>query len=138
MQSPIKVILVDDVQLIRYGFWLKFRKLESVEVIAEAENGKLFIQLLHTLQPDIVFMDIKMPVMDGLEATKRALKISPLLKIIALTNHTEECTVSDMMLLGAKGFLLKSAETQEIVDAIETVMNGGTYISSELETMTTR
>ena len=137
MQLSIKIILVDDVQLIRYGFWLKFRKLERLEVIAEAENGKLFLPLLQTLQPDIVFMDIKMPVMDGLEATKRALIINPLLKIIALTNHIEECTVEQMFLLGVKGFLLKSVETQEINTAIETVMNGGTYISSELEPMTT-
>jgi len=135
MDSKIKIILVDDVQMIRYGFWLKFRKLKNVEIIGEAENGKLFLDLLTNLKPDIVFMDIQMPVMDGYEATKKAMSHNPFLKIIALTNNNEESTIDQMILSGARGFLLKSVQIDELQKAIETVMNGGTYISSELVLM---
>ena len=132
MQSKIKLIIVDDVQMTRFDLWLKFRKIENIEIIAEAENGQLFLDLLNIHKPDIVLMDIMMPVMDGLEATKKALSKNPFLKIIAFTTDNEESTLDKMILSGAKGFLLKSACIDELQKAIETVMNGSTYISTGL------
>ena len=132
MQAKIKLIIVDDVQMTRFDLWLKFRKIDNVEIIAEAENGQLFLDLLSSHKPDVVLMDIMMPVMDGLEATKRALAKNPFLKIIAFTTDDEESTLDKMILSGAKGFLLKSANVSEIQKAIETVMTGSTYISSGL------
>ena len=132
MQGKIKLILVDDILMIRYGISQMLRYSSNIEIIAEAENGKQFLDLLAIYKPNVVLMDIKMPIMDGLEATKRALNINPFLKIIALTGDANESTLDQMVLSGAKGFLLKSVGISELEKAIDTVMNGGSYISTEL------
>ena len=130
--NSIKIIIVDDVIMTRFGFSEMLRKIGGFEVIAEAENGKLFLELLQSHKPDVVLMDIKMPVMDGLEATKHAMNTNPNLKIIALTNDDTESTIDKMMLSGAKGFLLKSVTPVELKKAIDTVIKGGYYFSDEL------
>jgi len=132
MLAKNKIIIVDDVLMTRLGLSQMFRKIDTAEIIAEAENGKLFLDLLATHRPDVILMDIKMPVMDGLEATKKALDKYPGLKIIALTADSDESAIEEMVLSGAKGFLLKSVGVVELQKAIDTVLMGGTYYSSEL------
>jgi DNA-binding NarL/FixJ family response regulator len=127
-----KIIIVDDHSLFREGIKLLIENEGIAEVIAEAENGLVFLDLLTSLTPDLVIMDIEMPVMDGLEATEKALKIRPDLKILVLTMLSEKANYFDLVNAGALGFVLKTSGKQEFERAINTIMNGGSYFSNEL------
>jgi len=126
------IVIVDDHLLFRQGLKsiLNYENIGSV--IGEASNGEEFIKLLQTLTPDLVLMDIDMPLMNGLEATQKALKLLPDLKIIAFTEFSEEEYCSEMRDLGAKGFLKKSDGFNELENAIQIVMKGENYFISEL------
>jgi len=134
MPTKTKLIIVDDVLMVRLGLSQMLRKVDTIEIIAEADNGQAFLDKLSIHKPDVVLMDIKMPIMDGLEATKKALNKFPGLKIIALTADSNESAIEEMVLSGAKGFLLKSVGIAELQKAIETVLGGSTYYSNELVT----
>lgn len=127
-----KIIIVDDHSLFREGIKLLIENEGFGEVIAEAENGQVFLELLTTHTPDLVIMDIEMPVMGGLEATKKALKIKPDLKILVLTMLSEKANYFDMISAGAMGFVLKTSGKQEFEKAIDAITNGETYFSNEL------
>lgn len=122
-KSPmaIKVILADDHELFRDGFSVMLKKQPDIELIAEAGDGEQLLQLTHELQPEVVITDIKMPRADGIEVMRRLKKDLPHIGVIALTNYDEESLVVEMLEAGAKGFLLKSANKEEIVDAIKKV-----------------
>jgi len=102
------------------------------EVIGEAANGKEFLVLLNTLNPDLVLMDISMPGMSGIEATKKAVELMPDIKILALTSFSEEEYYNKMIEAGAKGFVQKNSDITELEQAIESVYEGGSYFSSEI------
>lgn len=127
-----KIILVDDHTLFRNGLRILLNNLKNYQVIGEAENGKAFIELIENTKADIVLLDIDMPVMDGIEATKLALQKYPDLKIITLSMYGEEDYYYKMVDAGVKGFLLKNSDMNEMKEALETVYNGGNYFSSEL------
>ena len=127
-----KIIIVDDHSLFREGIKLLIENEGLGEVIAEAENGALFLDILETVVPDLVIMDIEMPVMDGLEATKKALKIYPDLKIMVLTMLNQKANYFDMVNAGALGFVLKTSGKQEFEKAINAIMHGESYFSNEL------
>jgi DNA-binding NarL/FixJ family response regulator len=127
-----KIIIVDDHSLFREGIKLLIENEGFGEVIAEAENGQVFLDLLETHHPNLVIMDIEMPVMGGLEATQKALKMRPDLKIMALTMLSEKANYLDMIDAGAVGFVLKTSGKQEFERAIQTIMNGESYFSNEL------
>lgn len=127
-----KIIIVDDHSLFREGIKLLIENEGFGNVIAEAENGQVFIDLLATHKPDLVIMDIEMPVMGGLEATKKALKIQPNLKILVLSMLSEKTNYFDMINAGAMGFVLKISGKQEFEKAIDAIMSGETYFSNEL------
>lgn len=127
-----KVIIVDDHKAMRSGLAFLLHELGDIEVIGQASNGKEFLKLLETESPDIVLMDINMPVMDGIEATREALKIMPDLKIIALSMYSDEEYYHSLIELGAKGFILKESDHDVVRDAIDTVMSGKPYFSHEL------
>jgi DNA-binding NarL/FixJ family response regulator len=128
----IKVILVDDHTLFRKGLKMLLDELDGVEVVGEASTGKEFLMILEILQPDVVLMDINMPEMNGMEATQIALKLHPSLSILMLSMHGEEEYFNKMVDAGVKGFLLKNAEVDEVIKAINTVYRGGSYFSQEL------
>ena len=130
--SKINIIIVDDVKMTRLGLSFLLNQHPDFEVIGEAENGRFFVNLLSSLKPDIVLMDINMPLLNGIQAAKEALQINPNIKIIALTNDDGEEYIEDMTSAGAKGFLMKSVDSEELRKAIITVNNGGTYIAPEL------
>ncbi|MEI6433260.1 MAG: response regulator transcription factor [Bacteroidota bacterium] len=132
MGCNTKIIIVDDHSLFREGMKLLIEKEEMGEVIAEAENGQAFLNLLETLNPDLVLMDIEMPVMNGVEATIRALAKKPNLKILALTMRSEKDNYTDMITAGALGFVLKTSGKQELEKAIKAVIKGESYFSNEL------
>ncbi|KPK82723.1 MAG: histidine kinase [Bacteroides sp. SM23_62_1] len=130
--KKIKVFLVDDHQLFRNGLSLLMENEKNILITGEAENGRQFLELIEKEQPDIVLMDIEMPVMDGFQATVEACKRYPDLKVISLTMFGEEHYYLKMIEAGAKGFILKNSDIDEVVKAIKTVYNGGTYFSQEI------
>ncbi|MEA4983464.1 MAG: response regulator transcription factor [Paludibacter sp.] len=127
-----KIIIVDDHSLFREGIKLLIENEGLGEVIGEAENGSEFLSLLATLEPDLVIMDIEMPVMGGLEATIEALKIRPELRILALTMLSEKTNFIEMTNAGVVGFVLKTSGKKEFERAIESITRGGNYFSNDL------
>jgi DNA-binding NarL/FixJ family response regulator len=127
-----KIIIVDDHSLFREGIKLLIENEGLGEVIAEAENGQVFLTLLETLHPDLVIMDIEMPVMGGLEATEKALRIRPELKILVLTMQNEKSNYFEMTRAGAIGFVLKTSGKQEFERAIDAISRGEHYFSNDL------
>lgn len=127
-----KLFIVDDHQMFRDGLKFLLAKLDNIEITGEAENGKLFIDALESVQPDIVLMDISMPEMDGVQATKMALEKYPNLKIIALSMFGDEEYYYKMIHAGVKGFVLKESGSHELEEAINSVLNNQNYFSQEL------
>lgn len=132
MSKSIKVIVVDDHELFRKGVIMVLKKMDNVEVIGEAGDGKEFLAMLNSHKPDVVFIDIKMPLMNGIEATTQATKRFPELNIIALSMFGEEEYLHKMINAGAKGFLLKNSSIGEIERAIYLVNNGKNCYSDDL------
>lgn len=130
--DKIKVILVDDHKIFRDGFRMLLQSFSFVEVIAEASDGNEFLTLVEDHQPDIVFMDINMPQLDGVEASQKALEKYPDLKIIALTTFLDDDYLEQMLMAGVEGYMLKSAEIDEFEKAIIKVYEGGNYFSDEI------
>lgn len=131
-KTPYKIMLVDDHTLFRNGLRILLNNLNEYKVTAEAANGREFIDLLESHVPDLVLLDIDMPVMDGIEAARLALEKLPDLKIITLSMYGEEDYYYKMVDAGVKGFLLKNSDINEVKAALQAVLEGGTYFSSEL------
>lgn len=133
-QQRHSVILVDDHALFRVGLRGLLERYANVEVIGEASDGDEFLELIDNggLEPDIVFMDISMERISGDVATQRALAINPNIKIITLSMFGSELYYSRMVRAGARGFLLKNSAIDEVIEAIDTVCDGGNYFSEEL------
>jgi DNA-binding NarL/FixJ family response regulator len=131
MKKP-DIIIVDDHLIFRQGLESILNSEDIATVIGEASNGMEFIDLLAHLKPDLVLMDIDMPHMNGIEATQKALELSPDLKIIAFTMFGDEEYYYKMIDIGVKGFILKSSGINELEKAIGEVMMGESYFSNEL------
>lgn len=125
--TPIRIILADDHEIFRDGFKAMLKKQPSVELIAEASNGEELVDLTRKLRPDVVVTDIKMPKMDGLQATKILSGEFSDIGIVALSMIDEESLIIDMMEAGAKGYLLKNAHKNEIIEAIKAVNDDHIY-----------
>lgn len=128
----LKVFLVDDHVIFRESLRMMLSTQGIANVIAEAGNGKKFLELLPDHMPDIALVDIAMPEMDGLVATKKALEFYPDLKIITLSSFGEEKYYSQMIEAGVKGFLLKNTNIAELAHALAEVESGGSWFSNEL------
>lgn len=133
-QQKISIALVDDHELFRAGIKLILSKRNDMEIVIEAPNGEEFLKQLDVLQPDIVLLDIAMPVLNGFETAKLALKKYPDIKIIILTMQNDEAYYLKMIELGVKGFILKKSGVNELLSAIQEVYQGNDYFSSELLT----
>lgn len=138
MNSIVKIIIVDDHEIFRNGLKMVLGKLDYVDVVGEAANGQEFLDLIRRTACDIVLMDIEMPIMSGIDATRIALKENPELKVISLTMFTEDDYVQSMMDVGVKGFLVKNINKETLHKAITTVAGGGSYYSEELFNFFTR
>lgn len=123
----IRIIIADDHELLREGFHTMLRKQTDIELVGEAENGVQLLELAGKLQPDVIITDIKMPRMDGIEATRLLTERYPKIGVIALTIFDDDHLIMDMMDAGAKGYLVKNASKQEIVEAVKTVYEKENY-----------
>jgi DNA-binding NarL/FixJ family response regulator len=128
--NDIRIVFADDHEIFRDGFKLMLTKRKEITVLAEAENGRELIELVKTHQPDVVITDIKMPVMDGIEAAKKISAMFPETGIIGLSMFDEDDLIVDMLEAGASGYLLKNAGKEQIVEAIHTVFAGNPYYCS--------
>lgn len=126
------LIIVDDHLIFQQGLKAMITAENIATVVGEASNGIEFIEMLSVCKPDLVLMDIDMPEMNGMEATKKAIELMPDIKIIALTMFGDEEYYYKMIDLGVKGFILKSTGIAEIEKAIRDVMQGESYFSNEL------
>lgn len=127
-----RIVLVDDHTLFRNGLKGLIDGRSGCRVVAEFSDGTDFVEALPSLDADVVFMDISMPTMNGDEATSKALVVKPDLKVICLSMFGDENYYSRMLDAGAKGFLLKDSEINEVFEAIETVADGGDYFCGAL------
>lgn len=127
-----KLIIVDDHQLFRVGLRHIIEEFPEVEVVGEASNGEEFLKLLKIMEPEIVLLDIKMPLMNGMEAAKKALEINPGLSILVLSMFDDERYYNSMIGYGVKGFLLKEADGNELHVAIKNIIEGKHYFSQDL------
>lgn len=128
----VRIALVDDHSLFRRGLKMLLTSHADFEVVAEASSGEEFLGLLEVVRPDVAFMDYSMGGMSGAETTERALERMPELKVISLTMFGDNAYYSRMATSGAKGFLVKDSEFDEVVEAVRTVCEGGTYFSALL------
>jgi DNA-binding NarL/FixJ family response regulator len=125
----IKILLVDDQNLIRQGLKALLELEPDLKIVGEAENGQLALDQVTELQPDVVLMDIRMPVMDGVTATKEICRQFPAVNILVLTTFDDETYVSAAIEAGAKGYLLKDTPSEEIAAAIRAVALGYTHLA---------
>lgn len=127
--SKVRIIVVDDHEFFRKGLTLSINKLDYAEVVGEAGNGIEFLDLINIVKADVVFMDIKMPVMNGIEATKKALETNRNLRVIALSMFEEKEYILQMIEAGAKGYLFKKAINNELDHAVKNLISGKHYYS---------
>jgi len=127
---PIKVLLVDDHAVVRDGIRARLERSADFQVVGEAVNGREAIQKVEELEPDVVLMDISMPVMNGMDAARYLRESHPEIKVIILTMHEHKEYIQGVIRCGAQGYIVKDVTAQEMISAIKTVMGGETYYSS--------
>ncbi|MCL4160027.1 UNVERIFIED_CONTAM: hypothetical protein GTU68_011239, partial [Idotea baltica] len=128
----IKVLLVDDHDIVRTGIRLVIEKMSGIKIIGECEDGYQALQLVEELKPDVVLMDVNMPRMSGLEATKKITDIDPYVRIIILTIHAENPYPKQLLDAGANGYLTKGCAAQELEDSIKKVYSGQRYVGADI------
>jgi DNA-binding NarL/FixJ family response regulator len=137
LSHPIRIVLADDYPIFRKGFKTLIDQYapSKINILAEAGNGKELVQAVENHKPDVVITDIRMPLMDGMEATRIISQRFTATAVIALSMSADKNTVLSMYQAGAKGYLLKEAEHTEVLNAIETVYRGDTYFCSTTSAM---
>jgi DNA-binding NarL/FixJ family response regulator len=130
--KKIRVILTDDHPVVRAGIRAELEKMQGVEVVAEASDGREAVELIKAQKPDVVFMDISMRGLNGLEATARVTKDVPGVRVIVLSVHQSEEYFWSALKAGASGYLLKKAATAELAAALQRVVGGEIYLAREI------
>ncbi len=128
----IRIIVVDDHQLVRIGTRRLLEDIPGIEIVGEAGSGEEAVELVKQHKPDVVLMDIQMPGIGGLEATRRCLRAHPEVKVLAVTIYEDEPYPSKLLKVGAVGYLTKRADIDEMLLAIRKVHSGQRYISAEI------
>ena len=128
----VKILLVDDHELVRSGIRLILEGISTFSVVAEAKSGEEAIRYCRNDAPDIVLMDVNMPGIGGLEATKQIARMSENIRVICISMHTENPIPAKVMQMGAYGFITKNAEPDEMVRAVHKVVAGQKYIAPEI------
>lgn len=128
-QKRLRILLADDHAVVRQGFGRILAAQSDLEVIGEAGNGREAVALAEELKPDVVVMDVSMPELNGVEATRRLTKAAPRTRVLALSMHKDSVYVREILRAGAQGFLLKDASDQDLLAAVRAVGQGQGYIS---------
>jgi DNA-binding NarL/FixJ family response regulator len=129
MTDPVRILLADDHTIVRQGLARLLEEQPDLKVIGEATNGKVAVEQALALKPDIVIMDIGMPRMNGIEATKRIRKQLPKTKILILSMYSHEHFIHELLETGISGYLLKDSSGRDIIKAIHSVMKNETFLS---------
>jgi len=130
MKKIVKIIIADDHPIVRNGYKSILEERSDYKVIGEANNGKELLDILKTKKPDVILLDIEMPVMDGFKAHEQLRKKYPSIKVIIISMHFEDAFVSHFFLNGASGYLSKDCEPEELLEAIDTVMKENCYLNT--------
>jgi two-component system, NarL family, response regulator NreC len=124
-----RILLVDDHALVRQGFKMILSAQADMEIVGEAGNGREAVQIAEELRPDVVVMDVAMPELNGIEATRRLLVSLPHTRVIALSMHRDSVYVRETLRAGARGYLLKDSPAGDLVTAVRSVASGESYLS---------
>lgn len=127
MEKPIRIIIVDDHQVVLEGFMARLEIEQGIEVVATASNGLEAVDIVRQHDPDVVLMDVSMPIMNGIDATKLIKEEFPDAKVLMLTMHDNREYIMNVMQAGAVGYMLKEISAEKMVQAIKTVNHGSTY-----------
>jgi DNA-binding NarL/FixJ family response regulator len=127
--EKIRILIADDQTITRSGLQMLLTAAEDIEVVGEARNGDEAIKLAAEHQPDVILMDLRMPIVNGIEATRRIHRTSPTICILILTVFEDDTSVFPAIRAGARGYLLKDTEQDELLRAIRTIANGGAIFS---------
>jgi two-component system, NarL family, response regulator NreC len=130
--NTINILLVDDHKIVREGLRSLLEAEDDFRVIAEAADGRAAVELAREHSPAVVVMDIAMPQLNGIEATRQIINSLPRAKVIALSMHSDRRFMSEMLRAGASGYLLKDAASEELIQAIRTVVDGKVYLSPQI------
>jgi two-component system, NarL family, response regulator NreC len=128
----MKILLVDDHEIMREGICALLRKHPEMDVVGQAADGRMAIDMVRELQPDVVVMDIGMPNLNGIEATRQMIIENPHLKVMALSTHSDGSVVAKMIKAGATGYMLKESAFSELLDGLHTMAEGKTYLCSKI------
>ncbi|MEN6386845.1 MAG: response regulator transcription factor [Phycisphaerales bacterium] len=128
----IRIVLADDHTILRQSLVKSFKEEKDIEIVGEAKDGRHTAELVKQLQPDLVIMDIQMPDLNGLEATRRIVKEFPQIKVIGLSMHSNDKYIREMFRAGASGYMLKNCSFEELVKAVRTIMKGKIFIGASI------
>jgi DNA-binding NarL/FixJ family response regulator len=132
MNDALRILIAEDHQTVREGIKLLINGQPDMEVIGEAGNGEEAIRLAEELSPDLLLMDVSMPLMNGLKATKELRKLQPNLRILTLTRHTDDGYLRQLIGAGANGYVLKQSAPEQLITAIRSIAKGEAYLDPSL------
>ena len=125
----IRILLADDHALVRHGFRMILAAQPDMEIAGEAGNGREAVELAQKLKPDVVVMDVAMPELNGIEATRRIIELAPRARVLALSMHKDAVYVREILRAGARGYLLKDSADADLLAAVRAVAKGEGYLS---------
>jgi DNA-binding NarL/FixJ family response regulator len=130
--TKIRVVLAEDHESVRQGLRLLLATRDDIDVVADAPNGRIALDHIKTLKPDVAILDLAMPEMNGLAATKAIKHVVPQVRVVALTRHADDAYVQELLSAGASGYVLKQSPIEELLKAIRAVAAGERYLDSTL------
>ena len=128
----VQVLIVDDHEIMREGMTALLRKYSQFEVVGQATDGRQALEMASQLKPDVIIMDVGMPNLNGIDATKKLLSLYPDLKIMALSAHSDGSIVAKMIKAGASGYMLKESAFDELIEGLNTLLDGRTFLCNKI------